>query len=173
MPDPEPSSPEAGLALDISIECEGWSAAVSDPEKLCLDAASAALAALEDVPGRPALSILLSDDTMIATLNSQFRGKNGPTNVLSFPAGDTYPDGLVMLGDIAVAFETVEREADAGGITIADHLSHMIIHGTLHLLGFDHETDGEAEEMENLETSILSGLGVADPYAETKVENAS
>lgn len=173
MADPEPSSFKAGLALDISIDCPGWSASVEDAEKRCRAAARAALAAAGNAPDSPALSVLLCDDDAIAALNSQFRGKGGPTNVLSFPAGDAYPDGTVMLGDIAVALETVEREAAASGIVVADHLSHMIVHGTLHLLGYDHLSDEEAAEMETLEGKVLSDLGIADPYAGTRMEDAS
>lgn len=173
MADPEPSSPDTDLILDIDIECPGWSASIDDPEALCRQAARSALAGVGDVPDYSALSILLSDDETIAGLNTQFRGKDGPTNVLSFPAGDVYPDGVVMLGDIAIAFETVEREAAASGIAVGDHLVHMVVHGTLHLLGYDHQSDAEADDMESLETRVLAGLGIADPYAEANAENAS
>lgn len=166
MADPEPSSPDTDLSLDIAIECPGWSDSVTNPEERCREAVLASIAAVEGVSTQPALSILLSDDETIAALNTQFRDKQGPTNVLSFPAGDVYPDGTEMLGDIAVAHETVEREAEAARVSVGDHLSHMIVHGTLHLLGFDHQVDPEADEMEALETLILKSLGIADPYAE-------
>ena len=173
MAGPEPSSPETDVAIDISIECVGWSAVVKDPDECCRSAARSALAVATALPDLPALSVLLGDDEAIAALNSQFRGKAGPTNVLSFPAGDAYPDGVVMLGDIAVARETVEREAASAGISVADHLSHMIVHGTLHLLGFDHQSDAQAEEMESLEVKVLSGMGIANPYAEPGAEGVS
>lgn len=156
---------DLGLGVDVEIEHAAWERALDDPAALC---ASAATAAYNGVPGAPApalVSVMLGDDGAVAALNSAFRSKNGPTNVLSFPSGDVWPDGRVMLGDIAVAFETVERESAAAGVALADHLAHMIVHGTLHLLGFDHEADAEADEMERLETVILGGLGIADPYA--------
>lgn len=164
MAAPDTSS---SFSPDIVVACPKWSESVDDPEALCSKAAAAALYAANDAPASVTLSVLLTDDEEITALNSQFRGKDNATNVLSFPAGDVYPDGSVMLGDIAVAYQTVASEAQTGGIDIAAHLTHMIVHGTLHLLGYDHETDDEAEEMEALESRVLGGLGVADPYAES------
>ncbi len=113
------------------------------------------------------VSVRLSDDEDIALLNGQFRGKPKPTNVLAFPAA---PEAMAhgLLGDVVLAFETVEREAGAQGKPLADHVSHLVIHGFLHLLGYDHDTAAEAAEMEGLETRILARLGIPDPYrAET------
>lgn len=113
-------------------------------------------------------TILLTNDARILELNSQFRNQNKPTNVLSFPSGEEEPDpenGKLYLGDIAISFETVSREAVEGQKTLTHHLTHMIVHGILHLLGYDHETDEEAEEMEGLEIKILHVLDISDPYA--------
>jgi probable rRNA maturation factor len=111
------------------------------------------------------VSVLLADDLELSALNGRWRGLARPTNVLSFPAAA--PDRIAaspLLGDIAMAFETVEREAVEEGKTFADHVAHLTIHGFLHLLGFDHQNAGEAERMEALETSALASLGIADPY---------
>jgi probable rRNA maturation factor len=107
-----------------------------------------------------ALTILLADDAKLKALNAQFRGKNKPTNVLSFPgAGGDY------LGDVAIAHGVTAREASAATKTIHDHAVHLAVHGVLHLLGYDHESAREAQVMEPLEIAILAELGIADPYA--------
>jgi probable rRNA maturation factor len=136
--------------------------------------ATAAEAAFEaadddDAPAPCEMTVLLTDDREMRDLNRRWRGKDAATNVLSFPAGDEPEgiDGPRQLGDIVLAAETIAREAEAQGITLTDHLSHLVVHGTLHLLGYDHEDDAEAERMEALETTILAGLGIADPYAQT------
>ncbi|HEX6860316.1 MAG TPA: rRNA maturation RNase YbeY [Caulobacteraceae bacterium] len=108
------------------------------------------------------LMILLTDDETVRELNGRFRGKDKPTNVLSFPAIEN-PEGFI--GDIALAFETCAREADEQGKPLAHHLQHLVAHGVLHLVGYDHESDAQAQAMEALEREILSGLGVPDPYA--------
>jgi len=140
--------------------------------RICRRAADAAfVAAGVDMPSAE-LSLMLTDDTEIAALNRDYRGHNGPTDVLSFAATDLRPglpwpaaDGPVLLGDVAVAFETAAADAARDGIELGDHLSHLIIHGVLHLLGYDHEGEAEAERMERLETATLAGLGIGDPYA--------
>ena len=111
-------------------------------------------------PKNAALSILLADDARLKRLNHDFRGKNKPTNVLSFPSYDP-----AYLGDIALAFGVTDKEAKAAGKRFADHATHLVVHGVLHLLGHDHEIAREAEKMESLETAILAVLGIADPYA--------
>jgi probable rRNA maturation factor len=108
------------------------------------------------------VAVLLTGDDAVAALNQRFRGKAGPTNVLSFPAAAN-PAG--QIGDIALAYGVCAREASDQGKTLEHHLMHLSVHGVLHLLGYDHETDGEAEAMEALERSILETLGVSDPYA--------
>ena len=111
-------------------------------------------------PKRAALTILLADDARLKTLNHDFRGKNKPTNVLSFPSA-----APGYLGDIALAFGVTQEEAKASGKRFADHAAHLVVHGVLHLMGYDHETDRQAKRMEPLETAILATLGIADPYA--------
>jgi len=108
------------------------------------------------------VTILLTDDDSVADLNQRFRGKAGPTNVLSFPAPTNPEDHL---GDIALAYGVCAREAVEQGKPLALHLQHLVAHGVLHLLGYDHLTEAEAEEMETLERRLLAGLGVPDPYA--------
>lgn len=142
--------------IDIEIEDEAWSAALPRAEAVVLAAAQAAL----QTPG--GVTILLTDDDSVADLNARFRGKAGPTNVLSFPAPDNPEDHL---GDIALAWGVCAREAAEQGKPLAHHLQHLVAHGVLHLLGYDHLTEAEAEEMEALERRILAGLGVPDPYA--------
>jgi probable rRNA maturation factor len=142
--------------IDIEIEDEAWTTALPDAEALILPAAAAALEA------RGGVTLLLTDDDTVAELNERFRGKTGPTNVLSFPAPDNPEDHL---GDIALAFGVCAREAAEQGKPLAHHLQHLVAHGVLHLLGYDHLTEAEAEEMEALERRILAGLGVPDPYA--------
>lgn len=111
------------------------------------------------------VSLCLADDAALRVLNLSWRGIDKPTNVLSFPAAAGRPGGLTTLGDIALAYETLAREAEGLDVPLADHYRHLLVHGFLHLIGYDHETDADAERMEALETRILARLGVADPYA--------
>jgi probable rRNA maturation factor len=142
--------------IDIRLESPLWVGALADCEALALRVIVAAMRA-ERAGG--AVALMLADDETLRDLNARWRGQDKPTNVLSFPA----PDGF-GLGDIALAFETVAAEAQAQGKTLAAHTSHLIVHGFLHLLGYDHEDEGEAIEMEARERAILATLGVADPY---------
>jgi probable rRNA maturation factor len=115
------------------------------------------------------LSLAFCDDLAIQALNARWRGKDKPTNVLSFPT----PGALgkkPLLGDIVIAYETVAREAQSEGKSLADHTAHMIFHGFLHLIGYDHETPAEAEEMETLERRIAQALGIKDPYEGSSLE---
>ena len=128
-----------------------------------LSRALAAAAAEEGAEG--SVSLLLGDDASIAALNAQFRGKNGPTNVLSFPAPLAGPGVAGFLGDIALAAETIVEEANFQGKRFEHHAAHLAVHGFLHLLGYDHNEPGEAERMEARERAILAILGIEDPYA--------
>jgi len=154
------------LDIDIAIESPSW-AAVADLEALVrrsVDAAAETVAL--DAPEGSELSVLFCDDAMIRQLNKDWRGKDKATNVLSFPALQPEgTDGPRLLGDIALAFETTQREAAAEGKPLEEHVAHLLVHGFLHLLDHDHETTAEAEAMEQLETRILARLGIADPYA--------
>ncbi len=156
----------------VDIADEAWLAQVPDAEELCARVAAVTLgaaASLVDLPaGRLEVSLLLTDDAQVRDLNRDYRGQDKPTNVLSFAALDADspipPDGPILLGDVIIARETAEREAAEEEKRLIDHLSHLVVHGVLHLLGYDHMEDDEAEEMESLERSVLAGLGVPDPY---------
>lgn len=147
--------------IHIEVEDESWTAALPSVEAVISAAAAAALkaggAALEPTE----LTVLLADDATVADLNGRFRDKQGPTNVLSFPAPES---ARPHLGDIALAHGVCAAEAAAQGKPLANHLSHLVAHGVLHLLGWDHQSDDEAEAMERLEREILAGLAIPDPY---------
>ena len=153
--------------IEVEIEADAWTDALPDAEAVVQTAADAALTGIapSDVE-TPVVCVLLTDDGTVADLNQRFRGKAGPTNVLSFPA-PANPEG--QIGDIALAYGVCAREAAEQGKTLSRHLMHLTVHGVLHLLGYDHEDDGEAEAMEALERSILETLGVPDPYAADRV----
>lgn len=160
MNDPGPSS--SGIAVEIAIESPLWEAFDAAPA-LAQTAIETALKHADAELDDAEVSLLLCDDAFIKTLNQRWRGQDKPTNVLSFPAAEG-PGDTALLGDIAVAFETMAREAEAEGKSFAAHFSHLVVHGLLHLLGYDHESDEEAEEMEGLESEVLASLGIADPY---------
>ena len=147
--------------IEVQIEDAGWRVALANAEALVQAAAEAALAALP-AKSRGDLVVLLTSDAEIRALNARFRNKDQSTNVLSFPAA---PNPHHHLGDVALAFAVCAGEAKAQGKPLSDHLQHLVAHGVLHLVGYDHEDDGEAEAMEALERRILAGLGVPDPYA--------
>jgi probable rRNA maturation factor len=149
------------LVFDIDVEAGDW----PSPRTLRAHVARALEAACRKVrpPSGAELAITFTDDAHIRVLNRQFRRKDRPTNVLSFPAG---PPGSVLLGDIVLAEETVAREAKEQGMSRKDHLIHLIVHGFLHLLGHDHEIEAEALAMERLETAILRSIGIADPHGD-------
>lgn len=113
------------------------------------------------------VSVLLTDDVEQQELNKQWRGIDKSTNVLSFPQLEPFGPVSGLVGDITLALETVQREAEEMGVGFEAHFTHLVVHGFLHLLGHDHIEDGEAEVMESLETKILAGLGIADPYADS------
>lgn len=152
--------------IDIEIEDDAWDEALPDAHGLARRAAEAALAAAGRWPESPPefglVAILLTDDEAVADLNAEYRRKKGPTNVLSFPAAEN-PEGF--LGDLALAYGVCAREAGEQGKPLAHHLQHLVAHGVLHLVGYDHMSEDEAAEMEGLERRLLAGLGVPDPYA--------
>lgn len=135
---------------------------IPEAEAICQQAADI-LAAKKILSANSHANIKLSDDMEVQALNKQYRGKDKPTNVLSFPDGDTL-EGICQLGDIILAKETLEAEATEAGVPLKHHLSHLAIHGLLHLLGYDHETEEDAQKMEALEIEFLSKLGIKNPY---------
>jgi len=163
-----------GPEIAIAIECDLWTSVVPEAEDLCRRVAAITLGSAVEALGdlaveRCEISLVLADDAMVQGLNRQYRGQDKPTNVLSFAAlDDDAPepeDGPVLLGDVILAYETTVAEAAAEGKTVANHLSHLVVHWVLHLLGYDHIENDEAEEMEDVERSILAALGIPDPYA--------
>lgn len=161
---------ETGCWLSIEVVLDGGEWEMLSDAAALAEAASRAVALSPSIDGTdPALAcIALSNDATVRDLNKRFRGQDKATNVLSFPAPPAQHerDGLPRLGDIALAFETVAREAQEQGVSLAHHFQHLVVHGLLHLLGFDHETEGEAEEMEGLEVEILATLGIGNPYTQ-------
>jgi len=157
--------PHAPVSADILVTASCWEA---EPEAEALVQRAIEAAAREAAPsaGGAEVAIVLTDDSGIRTLNRDWRGIDKPTNVLSFPAAPVpgHEAQPQMLGDIAIAYEVTRREANDESKPFAHHLSHLTVHGFLHLMGYDHETDADAEVMENLERRILSGLGIPDPY---------
>lgn len=149
--------------IDIAIESGSWQAQVD--EAVVTRAIEMAALMTDQKPADAELSVVLTDDAAIRAINAQWRHKDEPTNVLSFPAPPAMPGAPRLLGDIVIAHETTAREAKTEGKPFADHLGHLAVHGFLHLLGYDHESDADAEVMERLEREILAKLGVPDPYA--------
>ncbi len=167
------------VSLDISVPSRLWRG-LPRARAIARETIAAAIAESGEAPGvdRPegrasfqtsygaGVSLCLADDAALRALNLRWRGVDKPTNVLSFPSAPPgRPGDTTALGDIALAYETLAREAEDLGVPLADHYRHLLAHGFLHLVGYDHETDREAERMEALETRILARLGVADPYA--------
>ncbi len=162
------------MNLELTVEDDRW----KELEPLALGAIEAVLRHCGLDPDLCEVSLLACDDTRIAGLNAEFREKPTPTNVLSWPAEDLatgiagevphlpQPDftGEIALGDIAISYDTCAREAEEAGKPIAEHVTHLIIHGTLHLLGYDHIRDFDATLMEGIEVKILGKLGIDDPY---------
>lgn len=181
---PEPGSDAAGIVIDVSIKEKAWLDQLPWLEALAGEAArDACLAA--GIPAAPGnvvaeISLIFAADDFVQRLNAQHRGIDKPTNVLSFPAAsgadierlcggvgngvETVPE--LLLGDVALGFETISKEAADQGKRLADHVAHLVSHGVLHLLGFDHAGDDEASRMERLEARIMENMGIGDPYAE-------
>lgn len=153
--------------IDIEIEDDGWLDVLPDAQDVVETGVAAALAAVE-IDGQADVVVLLCNDAEMRELNREYRKKDKATNVLSFPAPKAMRVKGVLehLGDMALGLETCVREAQDQKKTLKNHVMHLSVHGTLHLLGYDHMTDEEAEEMESLERDILAGLGVPDPYAQ-------
>jgi probable rRNA maturation factor len=154
----------APLNIEISRNSDGWPAALDARADQAVCAALALSKA--KITGAAELSLVLTDDAEQQVLNRDWRGIDKATNVLSFPQIEPFAPVSGLLGDIILARETLEREAAEQGVSLEDHFTHLVVHGFLHLLGYDHMDDDEALAMEGLETQILASLGVADPYAE-------
>jgi len=167
----------ATVSVEVSVDCDGWLAACPEAKGLAATAARTALsrAAAPLAKAPLILGLVLTDDAEQRRLNRTYRGIDAATNVLSFALADLAadrsspaPSGMpVLLGDVVLALTTVEREAREQEKPLADHLRHLVVHGVLHLLGFDHETDTDAAIMEAREVEILESLGVPDPYRGT------
>ncbi len=178
--DPDsPSNPDTPqISIAVTVLTPAWRDTLSEAEPLARRAAGAALVASKEgvakegvaLPGEAEVGLVLADDATLGRLIRRFRGVEGPTNVLSFAASEgSAPDssGPLLLGDVVLAYETVRRESEEQGKRFSDHLCHLVAHGVLHLLGYDHGTEAQAAAMERLEIAALAGLaglGVSDPY---------
>ena len=154
-----PARRASAPSIDIQTQSPLWQA---EPraEATVRAAIEAAAAALSTPPGE--VSIVLTDDSAIRLLNREWRGIDQPTNVLSFPAAQA--GGAGFLGDIVIAYETLQRECDDEDRLFLHHLAHLAVHGFLHLVGYDHQTDSDAEKMEELESKIMRSMNMPDPY---------
>lgn len=176
---PAPARNKAGVArraadgasaIDVRVEAPGWRRRLPNAARLCRRAALAALDAAAAAKSDRVLAILLTDDARLRGLNRRWRGVDAATNVLAFPArgpgpvSGPRPAMLQPIGDVALAWPYVQREAKAQGKELADHVSHLVVHAVLHVLGFDHDTPAKARAMERREIAVLAGLGIADPY---------
>ena len=164
----------SALEVDVIIKTPLWTDAITQVQDVCRKAAVTAVKAASTRTGNWEVCIVLADDSFVQALNRDYRSMDKPTNVLSFPAfdeadGDFARGGedRLPLGDVVIAFETVEKEAVRDNKTLEAHLSHMVVHGVLHVLGLDHEDESDAAKMEALEVRALGALGFPDPYGET------
>lgn len=170
MADGGPSGDNAdasGVTLEVEVERHGeaWRDAAFNRAAI-EQAARAAIRAAPALPrGTYQVTFVLTDDAEMRALNRTWRGKDAATNVLSFP-GHEKVKGPGLLGDVVIAYETTLKEARAQHITLDDHVAHLVVHGTLHLIGLDHIEDGDAQRMETIERTALASLGIADPYAD-------
>ena len=184
--DPDPDSPEPGCAdhavwitdeqhhFDHNIEDARWAKALTASRKHCTSLTDRMVKHLcPQATAKLDISVLWTDDRHIAALNSQYRQKSGPTNILSFPVGQpvSWQADQLFLGDLVLGYETVTTEADDMGKHLSHHIAHLLLHGLLHLAGYDHIDDNEAAEMEALEISLLAAVGIPDPYADINLSN--
>jgi probable rRNA maturation factor len=167
---PAPGRRAAALQIDIQAQSPLWEAQPLAGQTV-RDAVIAAASALSTAGGE--VSIVLTDDSVIRALNRDWRGIDKPTNVLSFPAaGQKAGEDVRLLGDIIIAYETLERECDDENRIFLHHLAHLAVHGFLHLIGYDHQTDTQAKEMEGLECKIMMRLNMPDPYLSRDLDDA-
>ena len=160
------------LLIDIATRAPAWKTTPFNAATVARRATRTAWRNAGNTTRESEVSIVLGDDCMVRELNGTYRGQDKPTNVLSFPAdGDGGPpEAACLLGDIVLAYETIAREAGEQNKNLSDHLSHLCVHGLLHLLGHDHETTADARNMETLEILILAELGIADPFTISAAE---
>ena len=167
--------PDGPSTVALTIDASAWRGHLSDPEALCRRAFAATLGRLPMPPwlAQAEVGVRLADDATVRRLNADHRGQDRATDVLSFPtfehilddAPGHLPPGPVPLGDVVLALETIRADAAAEDKPFPDHVSHLLVHGCLHLLGYDHDTAEDAAHMEGLERAILEQLGIPDPYA--------
>ena len=156
--------------IEISLRDSAWSTALPDAPAVARRAAVAALEAVEGFPDSVELSVVLADDSFVRTLNRTYRGQDRATDVLSFPIYEDLCDAQpeaeqpMLLGDVVLARETVQRDSASAGVGLADRVSHLVVHGVLHLLGHDHDEPAAERRMRALESRTLLGLGLSDPY---------
>jgi probable rRNA maturation factor len=159
-----------GLTVEVAMPCPAWARECAEAAAFAEQAARLALRR-EAAPAGAFVDITLTDDETQRTLNLTWRGKDSSTNVLAFPTADPairhLPGAPLLLGDVVLAFETVGREAQEQEKPLADHLRHLVVHGVLHLLGYDHTEEHDAAAMEAKEIVILAELGVPNPYRDT------
>ena len=159
------------IEITIRLRDSAWSTALPEASAVARRAAAAALEAAEGLPGAVELSVVLADDSFVRTLNRTWRGQDRATDVLSFPQHepaslDAPPAEMpLMLGDVVLARETVQRDSASAGVGLAERVSHLVVHGVLHLLGHDHDEPEAERRMRALESRTLLGLGLCDPYA--------
>ncbi len=152
------------LVIDVALAEGPWAEKLPEAQELARDVAAQVLEGFDEGEAFE-VSLVLADDALLQQLNRNYRQKDQPTNVLSFSADMPRRAGEPqLLGDVILSYSTCWREAQAQGKSLADHFTHLLVHGLLHLLGFDHETEAEAVEMESLEREILADFGIADPY---------
>jgi probable rRNA maturation factor len=156
-----PSDRVAAPQLEVLVNSPLWAGAAAAQDLLCRALQEAARTLAPHATGE--LCVVLTDDAAIRSLNRAWRGIDAPTNVLAFPAKPSAPE-VAHLGDIVIAYETTQAEAAAAAKPLGDHVAHLAVHGFLHLLGYDHQADEEATEMEQLERMLLARLGIGDPY---------
>jgi probable rRNA maturation factor len=166
------SPDDATLTIDVIVRSQRWRQGVAELTRLCTETARRAYVAAGGDDRDAQISIVLTSDRAVQALNRTFRGHDQATNVLSFPTAQApaapprgCPPPPRLLGDVVIAYGTTAAEAAAAGKDLGDHLRHLIVHGILHVLGYDHQTEGDAAAMERLEAAILARFGVSDPYA--------
>ena len=158
------------IEIAISLRDSAWSTALPEAEAVARRAAAAALEAAPDLSGQVELGVVLADDAFVRTLNREYRGQDSATDVLSFPIHeppqlDPQPQDMpLVLGDVVLARETVQRDSATAGVGLADRVSHLVVHGVLHLLGHDHDEPDAERHMRALESQTLLALGLCDPY---------